>query len=234
MEWFTAEHAVLLAAIDYAAAQGFDIHTWQLPCILTPFLYMGAPARFVATHKTAVAAAERLGDRAAQALILATLGTACFSFGRCHEVDTYVQEAHTYLQRGRTLYQGLDDRNGQAKIYYCLSKVCDWQGQHSQALTYAQYALDLYMKLGDTYYTTGNHSAAHHAWQQALDLLLYRLDHHTHADTVRTVRAKLATLSTDPYADSYRHAKLRIRHQGQEAVSSGGHESHQSPCVPGD
>src|SRR5262249_17390060 len=30
LDWFTVEHPVLLAAIDQAAATGFDTHTWQL------------------------------------------------------------------------------------------------------------------------------------------------------------------------------------------------------------
>jgi hypothetical protein len=37
LAWFTAEHAVLLAAIDQAAAAGADSHTWQLARTLTTF-----------------------------------------------------------------------------------------------------------------------------------------------------------------------------------------------------
>src|SRR5262249_40220951 len=36
--WFPVEHPVLLAAVDQAAAAGFDIHTWQLAWTLRTFL----------------------------------------------------------------------------------------------------------------------------------------------------------------------------------------------------
>jgi hypothetical protein len=35
--WFSAEHAVLLAAIDRAAGTGFDTHVWQLARSLVTF-----------------------------------------------------------------------------------------------------------------------------------------------------------------------------------------------------
>src|SRR5262249_3429654 len=38
LAWFTAEHAVLLAATDHAAATGFDTHTWQLAWTLSNYL----------------------------------------------------------------------------------------------------------------------------------------------------------------------------------------------------
>ena len=68
MAWFTAEHPVLLAAIDHAAATGFDTHTWQLAWTLTTFLYRrGRWHDWVVTLRAAIATADRLADPAAQA-----------------------------------------------------------------------------------------------------------------------------------------------------------------------
>src|SRR5207248_3480468 len=65
MAWFTAEHPVLLAAIDHAAATGFDTHTWQLAWTLTTFLYRrGRWHDWVVTLRAAIATADRLADPA--------------------------------------------------------------------------------------------------------------------------------------------------------------------------
>jgi hypothetical protein len=38
LDWFTTEHTVLLAAVDYAATTGLDTYTWQLARTLRTFL----------------------------------------------------------------------------------------------------------------------------------------------------------------------------------------------------
>jgi hypothetical protein len=43
--WLTAEQAVLIAAVDHAAGNGFDGHTWQLACAHGDFLPGGRPGR---------------------------------------------------------------------------------------------------------------------------------------------------------------------------------------------
>ena len=69
LAWFEAEHQVLLAALTLAAGSGFDTHAWQLPWAMTPFLQArGHWQEWAATQRTALAAATRLGDTAAQAL----------------------------------------------------------------------------------------------------------------------------------------------------------------------
>ncbi|MGH3707892.1 MAG: tetratricopeptide repeat protein [Pseudonocardiaceae bacterium] len=143
-EWFTAEHAVLLAAIDHAATDRFDTHAWQLPWTLATFLHRrGHWHDYVATQQTAVSAADRLGDRVAQALALRILGHAYAVSGR-------YADASAYFQQVLVLCRDLGDRTGQARTHLYLCWVCERQSQHGQALTHAQHALDLYR-------TTGNH-----------------------------------------------------------------------------
>ena len=62
LDWFTAEHQVLLAAVDLAADTGFDTHTWQLAWALGTFLHRRGHWHDLATAwQTALAAADRLG-----------------------------------------------------------------------------------------------------------------------------------------------------------------------------
>src|SRR5205814_5342681 len=63
MAWFSAEHAVLRAAVDHAAATGFDTHTWQLAWTLAAFLdRRGHWHDYAAIGRAAVAAAGRPAD----------------------------------------------------------------------------------------------------------------------------------------------------------------------------
>src|SRR5438094_233498 len=69
LAWFEAEHQVLLAAVTLAAESGFDTHAWQLPWAMASFLQArGHWQERAATQRTALAAATRLGDIAAQAV----------------------------------------------------------------------------------------------------------------------------------------------------------------------
>src|SRR4029453_4106040 len=45
LDWFTAEHPVLLATINHAATTGFDTHTWQLTWTMVHFLFWRGPCR---------------------------------------------------------------------------------------------------------------------------------------------------------------------------------------------
>ena len=68
LAWFEAEHQTLLAVLAFAAGSGSDTHAWQLPWAMGPFLQArGHWQEWAATQRTALAAATRLGDLAAQA-----------------------------------------------------------------------------------------------------------------------------------------------------------------------
>jgi tetratricopeptide (TPR) repeat protein len=167
LEWFITEHAVLLDAIDHAAAHRFNTHAWQLPWTLSTFLNLrGHWHDYAATQQTALTAAERLGDRTAQALAHRGLGNAHIQLRR-------YDEASTHLQQALTLCQKLGDRTGQAETHLSLSWVCEQQSKYTETLTHAQHVLDLYR-------TTGNHAGQARAlnavgWCHAL------LGHHPQA-----------------------------------------------------
>jgi tetratricopeptide (TPR) repeat protein len=137
MNWLTAERAVLLSATNYAAAHGFDSHAWRLTWTLVTFLYrQGHWHDNVAIQHTALAAAKRLGDRAAQALAHCDLGYAQTRLE--HHTDALAN-----LEQALALHEELGDRDSQAHTHGALAWVYEKQHQYDQALTHAQKALTL-------------------------------------------------------------------------------------------
>jgi hypothetical protein len=106
--WFTEHHAVLLAAVTLAAEAGYDTYTWQLAWTLANYLERRGywPAQ-LATQRLAVAAADRLGDLAAQAN--ANRGLA-IAYSLVNQLDA----AHQHHQRAADLFSRLGDDAGQA------------------------------------------------------------------------------------------------------------------------
>jgi tetratricopeptide (TPR) repeat protein len=142
LAWFTAEHAVLLAAVDHAAATGFDAHTWQLAWTLVTFLYRrGHWHDWAAAGRVAVAAAGRLADPTAQAHAHRNLANAYTRLGR-------FDDAHAQLRHALDLYHQAGDQVGQAHTHFNLSRLWERQGRPAQALDHARQALDLYRATG--------------------------------------------------------------------------------------
>jgi DNA-binding SARP family transcriptional activator/tetratricopeptide (TPR) repeat protein len=143
MVWFEAEHQVLLAALALAAGSGFDTHAWQLSWAMAAFLQIrGHWQEWAATQRTAMAAATRLGDAAAQALSGRLLANACTKLGD-HD------QARGHFASSLALYQQLGNRLGEAKIHQGLSVLADGQGRYADALGHAEQALRLYQAIGD-------------------------------------------------------------------------------------
>ncbi len=143
LAWFEAEHQVLLAAVALAAESGFDSHAWQLPWAMTPFLHTrGHWQELAAIQRTALAAATRQRDIAAQALSSRLLANSCTSLGD-HD------QAHRHRASSLTLYQRLGNRLGEGKIQQHLSVLAEAQGRYADALGHAEQALRLYQSVGD-------------------------------------------------------------------------------------
>jgi DNA-binding SARP family transcriptional activator/tetratricopeptide (TPR) repeat protein len=140
--WLTAEHQVLLAAIDQAAGTGFERHAWQLAWSLTDYLYRRTRWRdWAASHEIALDAARRLGDRDGQARIRRGLAGAKARLGR-------FTEAHAHLRSALDGYAEIGDRIGQANIHLNVVRLLERQGRHHDALSHAQQALDLFQAAG--------------------------------------------------------------------------------------
>jgi DNA-binding SARP family transcriptional activator/tetratricopeptide (TPR) repeat protein len=143
MAWFAAEHAVLPAIARKAAAEGFDAAAWQLGWTLTDYLmWQGQLHDLVAIQQAGLAAAERLGDIAAQATVLRSLGLACYCLRAW-------DDARTHLTRALRLYVGLGDVTGQARVHIHLGRATDRLGHHREAIGHARQALALFEQVGD-------------------------------------------------------------------------------------
>jgi tetratricopeptide (TPR) repeat protein len=138
LAWFTAEHAVLLAAVDQAAGAGLDTHAWQLAWTLADFLdRRGHWHDYVATQHTALAAASRVAAPSLQARAHRLLGRAYIQLDR-------LDKAHTHLVRALVMFRDGDDLCGQARTHHNLSHALERQGRHADALGHARRALDLF------------------------------------------------------------------------------------------
>jgi DNA-binding SARP family transcriptional activator/tetratricopeptide (TPR) repeat protein len=142
LSWLSTEHRALVAAVDHAAAAGFDVHAWQLAFTLASFLDRhGHWQDWLHTQHAALAAAERSADLTGQAHANGGLGLAHVRMG-------HHRQAEVHLDRALGLLRQLDDGVGEAYVQLRLSAVCEGRGDHAQALHHAQRALDLYRSAG--------------------------------------------------------------------------------------
>jgi DNA-binding SARP family transcriptional activator/Tfp pilus assembly protein PilF len=168
LAWFTVEHAVLLAAVDHAAATGFDTHTWQLAWTLYDFLHRrGHWHDHAATQRAALAAAGPLADPTAQARAHRYLAHAYTQLGR-------LDDAHTELRHALDLTTGAGDPAERARIRLDLGHLRRWQGRTAEALDHSRQALDLFRAAGHrrsqgyTLNSVGWHHALLGDYEQAL------------------------------------------------------------------
>ncbi|MGW1713457.1 BTAD domain-containing putative transcriptional regulator [Streptomyces sp. NPDC002156] len=163
--WFTAEHAVLLAAVQQAPASDFDTHTWQLASALTTYLDRhGYWRALTAVHTTALDAALRRGDRAGQADAHRGLGLAQDRLDR-------PDDARAHYLRALELFGEVGSHTGQARIHQHLSRMSEAQGRRRQALGHAHNSLTHHRAAGDR---AGQSAALNHiGW-----ILAQLGDHH--------------------------------------------------------
>jgi tetratricopeptide (TPR) repeat protein len=207
--WFTAQRQVLLAAVERAAADGFDTHTWQLSWALRTFLLrQGHWHEFIAIQRTSVVSALRLGDQAAHAQTVFGLAVGLARLGRLGDAETHYRHA-------LELYTEVDDRAGQANTYTGLADLAERQDRPADSLRHTQQALDLYRAVGHWVMvaTALNNVGWYHALlgdhQQAL----------THCTQALTMLQDLGDQDGQAYAwDSLGYAHRGLAHYDQAAT----------------
>ncbi len=143
LAWFAAERQVLLAAIALADQAGFGSYAWQLPWAMwLLFDRAGDWHDQVAIQRTAVAAAQRLGDLSGQAHACRDLGAA---YGRLG----LLTDAREYCRQALELHRQAGDRLGKARAHNEIMLLAEQQGRLAEALGHAQRSLDLYREEGD-------------------------------------------------------------------------------------
>jgi DNA-binding SARP family transcriptional activator/tetratricopeptide (TPR) repeat protein len=143
LRWLIAEHAVLVAAVEQAAATGFDGHAWRLATVLAEYFERrGHWHDWAATHTTARSAAERLGDLHGLAHSQRGLGRAYLWLGR-------YDEAQEHYETALDLFAALGDPLGQARTWHSLGRVAELRGHYQEALAHTQRGLALFQASGD-------------------------------------------------------------------------------------
>ncbi|MDR6975028.1 DNA-binding SARP family transcriptional activator [Streptomyces sp. 3330] len=146
LAWLTAEHAVLLAVVETAAASGQPVqerHACHLAWSLEPFFdRRGHWHDALAAQRTALDAARRLADPALEARGLRGLARV---EGRLGLHSRSVPR----LERALELFTALGDDTGRAHTHRSLGWECDQRGDLPGALRHNQFALDLFRALGD-------------------------------------------------------------------------------------
>jgi DNA-binding SARP family transcriptional activator len=189
LAWLTAERRVIRAAVDLAGATGFDQYEWWLPWTLMSFFtHRGYTSDWVIMARSAVSAAQRLGDTFAVGRARRNLAAASMRIGA-------VDDAYIQLRHSMTLAVQADDQISQAHTHYHLSRLRDQQVRHLDALHHAQQALELYRAVGHrrgeanalnragwSSSLLGDHHAAILACGQALAILQQFDDRQGHAD----------------------------------------------------
>jgi DNA-binding SARP family transcriptional activator/tetratricopeptide (TPR) repeat protein len=137
-EWLSVEYPVLLAVLRLAAGGGYDTRAWQLASVLFVLLVWHAHWQdHSEIGAVALAAAERLGNPAAQAEAHDDLGYT-YTF-----LDRYA-DAHRHLDIGLDLFERAADPRGQGRVHHHLSILHRRQGRVDEAFAHAERALALF------------------------------------------------------------------------------------------
>lgn len=117
IDWFRAEHQVLVAATALAETSGADAYAWQIPCTMTQyFRAVGRTRDWASLDAVALRAATRLGDDDA-------LGRVYFSLGTRSRITGAYDDAIGYLRRSMSHFRGIEDLASQASVHLALSSV---------------------------------------------------------------------------------------------------------------
>ena len=142
LAWFTAEHRVLVAAVEQAAEGEPSTYPWQLASTIATYFHRRCHwLDWESTQQSALAAAGRAADRVGQAQAYIGLGTAQSCLG---DYDL----AQTYFGHALALYDDLGDQRGQAHVHMRLTTVCERRAAYADGLRHAEQALELYRATG--------------------------------------------------------------------------------------
>jgi tetratricopeptide (TPR) repeat protein len=178
LEWFAAEHAVLLRVVDSTAATAAHWYTGRLAWALVPFLtWQGHWYDVEATQQVALTAARHLADIPGQADAARFLARAYSWLGR-------LDDAHDYVRQALDLLGPDGDPAARGNTHHAFASVLDKQGRHREALHHAEQALTLFRAarrrrgqgqalnwIGWLYARLGEHERALGYCRQALALL---------------------------------------------------------------
>ncbi|MEV5958231.1 BTAD domain-containing putative transcriptional regulator [Streptomyces sp. NPDC051987] len=142
LAWFTAEHPVLLAAVEQSPAD-LAAHAWQLASTLNTFLdRQGQWPALAAAHTTVLNLARHRNDRTARANAHRGLGLA-------EDRQGHTEEAHAHYSLALELFDEMGNHAGQARIHQNLGRMSSARGDYQEALDHAHRTLVHYRAVDD-------------------------------------------------------------------------------------
>jgi DNA-binding SARP family transcriptional activator/Tfp pilus assembly protein PilF len=142
-QWLDTERTALLAVAAHTASCGWPHHATRLAATLFRYLATGGHnAEAIVLHAHALAAARQLGDRAAEATTLVSLGEVEWRLGR------YPQGAGLYDQ-ALTLFREIGDRAGEAHVHGNFGLIAWRQGRFGPASDHYERSLTAFRQVGD-------------------------------------------------------------------------------------
>jgi DNA-binding SARP family transcriptional activator/tetratricopeptide (TPR) repeat protein len=134
LEWMDAESVNLCCAVDQAAAAQLDEHCWELAtALVTLFEARGYLDLWERTHRQALEAVRRAGNKRGTAALLSSLGT-------LHLSRRQPEESRQALDAALGLFEELDDAHGRA---LCLRDLGLLERRHGES---PESALALYKR----------------------------------------------------------------------------------------
>jgi tetratricopeptide (TPR) repeat protein/transcriptional regulator with XRE-family HTH domain len=145
LAWCDAERANLTATALSATERGLFEIGWKLPTALFPYFDRGRHyGDWIATHRAAITAAHRAGDREAEGKVTCNLGSAYRPMRR------YADAAAAY-ERALELFGEVGWIQGTAKALGNLASTYQESQSFGRAIEFGLAALGVFRELGDKY-----------------------------------------------------------------------------------
>ncbi|SDM16942.1 DNA-binding transcriptional activator of the SARP family [Allokutzneria albata] len=142
-QWLADEHATLVAAVGVALTEGMHRIAWQLPLVLKHYFERLSNYKdWITTGRDALKAAQRIGDRKAEAMVRSLLGVA---HGQLGEIDVCVE----YFTDSLALRREVGDTGGEARTLGNLGVAHTNRGDYEDAIGYLKQALELSRRTGN-------------------------------------------------------------------------------------
>ncbi len=209
LAWYDSERVNVVAATRQAAAAGRDDIAWRLPApLLNIFDSRGGWADLIATHRVALEAARRVGNRAGEAWVLNNLGLALAA--------TSDSEGLRCLEQSLELRREIGDRVGEAQSAGNLADAYTRLGRPEEAV-------ELFVRCGELSQEVGNRYGEGVA-QTNLGAALLDLGRPAEAvDPLAAARARfddMGVLDGVGYASYHLGRAYRALGQSQQALDS--------------
>ncbi|MEU6263933.1 ATP-binding protein [Saccharopolyspora shandongensis] len=142
-EWLATEHGNLLIAVRKSVDHGWYVRAWNLVESLDTYHRRRAYIHEnLINWRSALVAAEQLGDAGKTVLAQRNLGDAYSRAGR-HD------DAVHHLQHALTASEASGDERGAAHTHQVFALAWESHGENGPALEHAQRALEIYRRLAD-------------------------------------------------------------------------------------